>query len=171
MNTFLFIIFITISSISHASVKIAFIEIRKTNNQLIQLEPGGQYAHIAISFKDKWLHAHPYRGVEIIDQDGLKKMGKIVKTLTITDKPDLFMNEVIRFLGKSYDSYFSWSDDKIYCSELVGKILEIPPRPMSFSTDIWTENFKNSKNSLGLSPDDIYIYLTEKGYNETKSSF
>jgi uncharacterized protein YycO len=27
-----------------------------------------------------------------------------------------------RFKGKSYDIYFEWSDDKIYCSELVWKI-------------------------------------------------
>ena len=27
-----------------------------------------------------------------------------------------------QFNGKSYDIYFEWSDDKIYCSELVWKI-------------------------------------------------
>jgi hypothetical protein len=27
-----------------------------------------------------------------------------------------------RFKAKSYDLYFEWSDDKIYCSELVLKI-------------------------------------------------
>ncbi len=27
-----------------------------------------------------------------------------------------------RFKGRSYDLYFEWSDDKIYCSELVWKI-------------------------------------------------
>jgi hypothetical protein len=27
-----------------------------------------------------------------------------------------------KFRGKSYDLYFDWSDDKIYCSELVWKI-------------------------------------------------
>jgi len=28
------------------------------------------------------------------------------------------------FLGKDYDPYFEWSDDRIYCSELVWKIYE-----------------------------------------------
>jgi hypothetical protein len=28
------------------------------------------------------------------------------------------------FLGKPYDSAFSWSDDRIYCSELVWKVYE-----------------------------------------------
>jgi uncharacterized protein YycO len=27
-----------------------------------------------------------------------------------------------KFKGKNYDLYFEWSDDKIYCSELVWKI-------------------------------------------------
>ena len=27
-----------------------------------------------------------------------------------------------RFLGKPYDAYFEWSDDRIYCSELVWKM-------------------------------------------------
>lgn len=27
-----------------------------------------------------------------------------------------------KFKGKPYDIYFEWSDDKIYCSELVWKI-------------------------------------------------
>ena len=27
-----------------------------------------------------------------------------------------------KFKGKTYDIYFEWSDDKIYCSELVWKI-------------------------------------------------
>jgi uncharacterized protein YycO len=27
-----------------------------------------------------------------------------------------------KFKGKNYDIYFEWSDDKIYCSELVWKI-------------------------------------------------
>jgi uncharacterized protein YycO len=27
-----------------------------------------------------------------------------------------------RFLGKDYDIYFEWSDNRIYCSELIWKI-------------------------------------------------
>ena len=27
-----------------------------------------------------------------------------------------------KYLGKNYDSYFEWSDERIYCSELVWKI-------------------------------------------------
>ena len=27
-----------------------------------------------------------------------------------------------KYMGKNYDSYFEWSDERIYCSELVWKI-------------------------------------------------
>jgi hypothetical protein len=30
--------------------------------------------------------------------------------------------EGVKYLGKSYDLYFEWSDERIYCSELVWKI-------------------------------------------------
>jgi len=43
---------------------------------------------------------------DILTPDGISKMKKIGK----------------KYLGKSYDSKFEWSDDKIYCSELVWKI-------------------------------------------------
>jgi hypothetical protein len=29
-----------------------------------------------------------------------------------------------RFAGKDYDLYFEWSDDRIYCSELVWKVFD-----------------------------------------------
>lgn len=32
------------------------------------------------------------------------------------------LNRVTMYLGKDYDSYFEWSDKKIYCSELVWKV-------------------------------------------------
>ena len=29
-----------------------------------------------------------------------------------------------RFVGRDYDLYFEWSDDRVYCSELVWKVFE-----------------------------------------------
>ena len=51
-----------------------------------------------------------------------------VKRLKNSD--DILTNEVlmkmkkigISFKGKNYDRFFEWSDDKIYCSELIWKI-------------------------------------------------
>ena len=33
--------------------------------------------------------------------------------------------ETVRFAGRPYDHFFEWSDDRIYCSELVWKIYEV----------------------------------------------
>ena len=48
----------------------------------------------------------------------LKNADKVLNEFTLKK-----MKEVgEKYRGKSYDIYFEWSDDKIYCSELVWKI-------------------------------------------------
>lgn len=47
------------------------------------------------------------------------KDSKIILTDNIKKKMKLSAE---RFLGKDYDIYFEWSDDQIYCSELIWKI-------------------------------------------------
>lgn len=46
------------------------------------------------------------KATEILDPDALKRMKQVGNA----------------FKGKHYDLYFEWSDDRIYCSELVWKI-------------------------------------------------
>lgn len=54
----------------------------------------------------------------------------IVKRLTNADQLltsnalQLMLNAGEQFKGKHYDQYFEWSDDRIYCSELVWKIYD-----------------------------------------------
>ena len=77
-----------------------------------------------------------------------------------------------RFWGKRYDTYFEWSDDKIYCSELVWKIykralnLELgePGRFQDFDLShpfvkkIIKERYGNNPplQELVISPDQIF---------------
>jgi hypothetical protein len=159
-----FVILLLIPAFSLAAIDIAFLEFRDNKGQLIQLEPKGRFAHIAISYKGQWLHSHPYQGVEIVTQDGLEKIGTIKAIITISKTHSLRKTEAEIFLGKPYDSKFSWSDDKIYCSELVAKLLKIEPQPMKFETDFWSEHYKSLNGQLGISPDDIFLFLKEKGY-------
>lgn len=149
---------------SFATVDIVFIELRSQSGQLIQLEPNGQFAHIAISYKDGWLHSHPFRGVEVISQDALEKIGTIKMIITIQGLDSLKDTQVEKFLGKPYDAEFSWSDEKIYCSELIGKLLNIDPQPMTFETEIWPKHTQSLRGQLGLSPDDIFQFLKKNGY-------
>lgn len=53
------------------------------------------------------------------------KSGKyVVKRMNgLTDKQEAILyKEAMKYRAKPYDLYFSWSDEKIYCSELVWKI-------------------------------------------------
>lgn len=153
------------SSISFASVTVAFMEATDKKGHVVQLIPEGRLSHIAISYENKWLHTHPYRGVEIVDQSELEKIGKIALTIEISDRADLTFPEISTYLGKPYDNDFSWSDEKIYCAELVAKILDINPTPMSFSSKIWPEKYKRLQGRLGSSPDEIFKQLVTRGYN------
>ena len=146
-------------SLAKADVKVAFIEFYTPDGRLIQLEPNGRFAHIAISYREGWLHAHPYRGVEWISTENLAKMGKIADVVDLAVAPAVDDETAQRFLGKAYDADFSWSDDKIYCSELVAKILRLSPEPMHFDPKLWPEKYWKFEGLPGLSPDKIYNRL------------
>lgn len=163
----IFMLILLMPLFSFASIDIAFIELRTQNGQLIQLEPNGQFVHIAISYQGGWLHSHPYRGVEVISQDILEKIGTIKSIITISELDSLKRNQVEKYLGKPSDPEFSWRDDKIYCSELVAKLLNIDPQPMTFETAIWPDRFQSLKGQLGLSPDDLFQLLVKNGYQKS----
>ena len=147
------------SSFAKADVKVAFIEFYTHDGKLVQLEPNGRFAHIAISYRDGWLHAHPWRGVEWISTENLAKMGKIADVVDLSSAREVSEATADRYLGKPYDSDYSWSDDKIYCSELVAKILNLSPEPMHFDPKLWPEKFWKFEGLPGLSPDKIYKRL------------
>ena len=149
------------SAFARADVKVAFIEFYTPDGRLIQLEPNGRFAHIAISFRGGWLHAHPWRGVEWISTENLAKMGKIADVVDLESAPEVSEETAHQYLGKPYDRDYSWSDDKIYCSELVAKILKMNPEPMHFDTKLWPEKFWKFEGLPGLSPDKIYKRLKD----------
>lgn len=155
------------SPLSYGKVIVAYIEMNDANGKIIQLEPNGQFAHMAISYKDKWLHAYPYNGVELITEEQLNKIGRPVK-ISYDFIDELSESEVKKFLGAPYDEEFSWKNKKIYCAELVAKLLGIKPLPMKFSLPIWKEMRKKSYDRLGLSPDDIYRIM-QKRQQENKN--
>jgi len=115
------IIFLLVPLTASAEVEVAFIEMRTPDGKTLQLERGGRFAHIAISYRGKWLHAHPFYGVEIVESEKLERIGVIKEVWTVSGLTSLDREEVARFIGKPFDSSYSWSDEKIYCSELVGK--------------------------------------------------
>lgn len=149
------------SYISLADVKVAFVVMRDRSGNVLQMEPGGQFAHVAISYQGQWIHAHPYRGVEIISSSDLQQFGHVT-FINVPNVNEVSSTELERYIGKPYDKHYAWGDESYYCSSLVGKILNIEPLPMSFQADLWKGKLRTS-NSKGLSPDDIYqIILNER---------
>lgn len=103
-------------------------------SKAIQLATKSVYSHMGILF---------YKGNELFVLEAIQPVrltpvsewinrGEnkhfVVKRLrnsgaVLTDQVIIKMKQTgLRFIGKEYDTYFGWSDDRIYCSELVWKI-------------------------------------------------
>jgi len=149
-------------------VTIAFFEKFDAKGKRIELEKGGRFFHLAILYKDKWLHADSFYGVSLEDQLPTQKYGKVT---TLLHAQDLEVSEtwLQEFLGKPYDSTYTWGDDKMYCSELIAKLLHIPPVPMKFDGEYWEGRNSLPWGELGASPDYVFQYLSStQGWRERR---
>jgi len=105
-------------------------------SKAIQIATGSKYSHCGIIYKengkylvyeavqpvkttslDKWI-ARGENGHYVIKR--LKNADKILTSETLSR----MKTEGLKFVGKKYDLTFEWSDEKIYCSELVWKIYQ-----------------------------------------------
>jgi hypothetical protein len=163
MKAFL-IVFLNLlfSSSAWAEVRVAFIELRTASGELVQMEPDGRFGHTAISYRGKWLHSHPWRGVEWVSLDVIEKVGKVAEILTLPDEAELPEEIVNGYLGRPFDREFLWDDDKIYCSELIAKLLGMEPRPMFFDPALWPESYRKLNGLPGISPDEIHRRLEQR---------
>ncbi|MFL3663668.1 MAG: YiiX family permuted papain-like enzyme [Flavobacteriales bacterium] len=107
---------------------------KSAQSKAIQLATGSKYSHVGIIYL-KNNNTFVYEAVQPVKLTPLKdwiKRGEgshyVVKRLK--DAETILTPEVRSkmgsfgesFKGKPYDIYFEWSDDRIYCSELVWKI-------------------------------------------------
>jgi len=107
---------------------------RSAQSKAIQLAIHSHYSHVGIVFK-KNNAFYVFEAVQPVKFTPLQKWIErgenqhyVVKRLKQSEQ--ILTDEVLtnmqnygqKFLGKNYDLYFEWSDDKIYCSELVWKI-------------------------------------------------
>ncbi len=140
------------------SAEVAFIEVRNWHGETIQLEPGFNFAHLAIRVEGGWLHAHPGRGVEWTDD--LAPYGRVAEIVNDETISAPTLEQVHDWIGRAYDLNFNWSDDEFYCSELAGKLLGVPPTPMRFDADLWrTWRRPLPAGELGVSPQKVYDWL------------
>lgn len=104
-----------------------------SQSQAIQMATKSVYSHCGIIYKeaDKYYVFEAIQPVKKTPLDKWIARGKdrhyVVKRLKddsvlTSDNLTKMMNEGKAMAGKNYDLYFEWSDDRIYCSELVWKI-------------------------------------------------
>ncbi len=113
---------------------IIFQESTSSQSRAIQLATHSKYSHCGIIFKTAD-ECYVFEAIQPVQSTPLEewiKRGKdghyVVKRLKNAD--DVLTGETMskmkrvggRYADKDYDPYFGWSDDKIYCSELVWKI-------------------------------------------------
>ncbi|MBN2425083.1 MAG: YiiX family permuted papain-like enzyme [Calditrichaceae bacterium] len=105
-----------------------------SQSKALQLATKSKYSHMGIIYKkdDKLFVYEAIQPVKLTPLDKWINRGKdkhyVVKRLK--DHEKILTSDVLakmkkygeKFKGKNYDIYFEWSDDRIYCSELVWKI-------------------------------------------------
>lgn len=105
-----------------------------SQSKAIRKATGSQYTHCGIIYEEngQFLVFEAIQPVQLTPINDWINRGKnghyVVKRLKTADKvlnqsTLLKMKEIgENFLGRDYDCAFSWSDDKLYCSELVWKL-------------------------------------------------
>jgi uncharacterized protein YycO len=100
----------------------------------VQLATHSVYSHCGIIYviKGKTMVYEAVQPVKLTDFNDWIKRGKdekyVVKRLKEAEKilsPDVLKKMQVageQYAGKDYDLFFEWSDDRIYCSELLWKI-------------------------------------------------
>ncbi len=109
---------------------------RSSQSKAIQLATNSQYSHCGIVFKEGnsfyvFEAVQPVKRTPLAEWIARGEKGEFVvkrlKNAEQTLTPDVIqkMKEIGKgFYGKNYDSAFEWSDEKIYCSELIWKIYQ-----------------------------------------------
>jgi hypothetical protein len=162
---------LALASLCSTAAEVAFLEVYYPDGERVQLEQGGHFAHIAIKYGKMWLHAHPDRGVDLVSD--LHPFGIVRVILRNPSVPDPTAAQVERWLGKAFDYSFSWNHAlATYCTRLVAEILGINPKPMSFMSGHWQYSRHKPIGQVGLSPDDLFAELLDRGYtfNDTCQS-
>lgn len=107
---------------------------KSSQSKAIQIATNSKYSHLGIIYKIDG-NFFVYEAVQPVRLTPLKKwidQGEkghfVIKRLKNADEiltsavKNKMKTEGEKYRGKDYDLYFEWSDDRIYCSELVWKI-------------------------------------------------
>ena len=158
------------ASLAQAKVQVLFLELRWPDGRVVELEPGGRFGHLAISYQGQWLHAYPTNGVEVVTMAKLRRLGRVIGAIDV-DREPLTEEEVAPFLGRAFDFQYDWDNEKTYCAELIAKLLGLEPKTMTFQGSRWPRQFRRrNRGRLGLSPDDVFFSSGNESSVGTNSS-
>jgi hypothetical protein len=115
---------------------IIFHESRSSQSRAIQLATKSRYSHMGIVYRQngRWYVYEAVQPVKLTPLSDWTARGNnghfVVKRLrdtrVLTPAVLKRMRTIgDRYRGRSYDLYFEWDDDRIYCSELVWKIYKL----------------------------------------------
>jgi hypothetical protein len=113
---------------------IIFHQSNSQQSRAIKLATHSKYTHVGIIFKfnSKLQVLEAVQPVRLTDLERFIKRGVkrrfVIKRLKNYD--DIITSDILNklkntgksFLGRNYDLYFEWSDQRIYCSELIWKM-------------------------------------------------
>lgn len=105
--------------------------------QAIEDAQGGPWSHMGLVFQknEKWYVAEAVQPVKVTSFDKwvrrgrnqdvvIKRIPRSVIDLSQAGAKTKLYGQIEKEMGKSYDIFFQWSDDRIYCSELVYKAFQ-----------------------------------------------
>ena len=107
---------------------------RSSQSQAIQLATDSKYSHMGLIYETDGAYfvfeaVSPVKLTPLNDwilrgENGHYIIKRLIDSKKILTPSVIMEMKAIgeRFLGKPYDIYFEWSDDRIYCSELVWKV-------------------------------------------------
>lgn len=107
---------------------------KSSQSKAIQLATNSSYSHLGIIFEEdgeQWVYeaVQPVKRTPLAEWISRGANGHyVIKRLknaeeVLTSTTLIKMKEIgAHHIGKTYDKYFEWSDERMYCSELVWKI-------------------------------------------------
>lgn len=163
-----FVVFVwalMVASAATSATRVAFLELRRADGSVIVLEDGFPFAHVAVAVDDGWVHASPKRGVEWVDDEGLSAVGRVA--FVVDSAVDSFDDAaLVRMMGRPFDFRYDWSDERVYCSELVAKLIGMAPLTLEFDPRYWPSSYASMNGAPGVSPGALYRYLTRGSWSD-----
>lgn len=163
-------LFLFLSLTAQGAVQVAFFQGLNAAGNPVELTPGGQFVHTAISIDGTWFHASAQGVVERPDL----KIENHYLLVTVLTHPTLSISkeDLAPYLGLAFDYTFSWHDShSTYCSKFIAQLLGVTPRPMEFAGEHWRLSENVRRGELGVSPDYLFTELLKMGFTHSANDY